>query len=98
MEQQKFNDNISEWVKVINQSISILQENQDNLNSALEEDLNSINYLFEKLEEIKQELNAIKLIQIISIKQKLKQTIDNTKGSQSGGNNNGTGNSSTSSG
>ena len=77
---QKEVQNLKEWLDVLNQAIRSLNENQVDINVALEVDLenlaqhaNSIRSLQSDLEDLKMEVSALKLIQIISLKQKLKE-------------------------
>lgn len=57
MNQDQFNQNISQWVNAINESIKILNDNQNDLNSALEEDLETINYQRIIIDQLKQQVD-----------------------------------------
>ncbi|MBI2655175.1 hypothetical protein HYX06_02005 [Candidatus Woesearchaeota archaeon] len=68
-----FRDNVDSWIKQIRREFSdfselpgILNENVDNIQHNYE----LIYELKDQIEELKQEINALKLIQIISLKQK----------------------------
>ena len=68
-----FRDNVDSWIKQIRREFSdfselpgILNENTDNIQHNYE----LIYELKDQIEELKQEINALKLIQIISLKQK----------------------------
>lgn len=68
-----FRDNVDSWIKQIRREFSdfselpgILNENIDNIQHNYE----LIYELKDQIEELKQEINALKLIQIISLKQK----------------------------
>ena len=71
-----FRDNVDSWIKQIRREFSqftdlpgILNENTDNIQHNYE----LIYELKDEIEELKQEINALKLIQIISLKQKVSQ-------------------------
>ncbi len=68
-----FRDNVDSWIKQIRREFSdfaempsIINENADNIQHNYE----LIYELKDQIEELKQEINALKLIQIISLKQK----------------------------
>ncbi|MBI4452242.1 hypothetical protein HY637_02335 [Candidatus Woesearchaeota archaeon] len=68
-----FRDNVDSWIKQIRREFSefselpnAVNENADNLQHNYE----LIYELKDQIEELKQEINALKLIQIISLKQK----------------------------
>ena len=68
-----FRDNVDSWIKQIRREFSefsalpeIVSENADNIQHNYE----LIYELKDQIEELKQEINALKLIQIISLKQK----------------------------
>lgn len=68
-----FRDNVDSWIKQIRREFSdfselpgIVNENADNIQHNYE----LIYELKDQIEELKQEINALKLIQIISLKQK----------------------------
>lgn len=70
-ELKNFTDNIDAWIKQIRKEFSdfsdipdIVSENTDNIQHNYE----LIYELKDQIEELKQELNALKLIQIISLK------------------------------
>ena len=72
-EVQTFVENIDSWIKQIRREFSdfqdipnIVNENVDNIQHNYE----LIYELKDQVEELKQEINALKLIQIISLKQK----------------------------
>ena len=68
-----FRDNVDSWIKQIRREFSdfselpsMVSENADNIQHNYE----LIYELKDQIEELKQEINALKLIQIISLKQK----------------------------
>ena len=68
-----FRDNVDSWIKQMRREFSdfselpsIVSENADNIQHNYE----LIYELKDQIEELKQEINALKLIQIISLKQK----------------------------
>ena len=70
---QTFRDNVDSWIKQIRREFSsfsdlpeIVTENADNVQHNYE----LIYELKDEIEELKQEINALKLIQIISLKKK----------------------------
>ena len=69
---ETFRDNVDSWIKQIRREFSefsdipnVINENTDNIQHNYE----LIYELKDQIEELKQELNALKLIQIISLKQ-----------------------------
>ena len=71
-----FRENVDSWIKQIRREFTefadvpgILNENTDNIQHNYE----LIYELKDEIEELKQEINALKLIQIISLKQKMNQ-------------------------
>ena len=71
-----FRDNVDSWIKQIRREFtnfselpSVVNENTDNIQHNYE----LIYELKDEIEELKQEINALKLIQIISLKQKANQ-------------------------
>lgn len=69
-----FRDNVDSWIKQIRREFAdfsdlpgIVSENSDNIQHNYE----LIYELKDEIEELKQEINALKLIQIISLKQKV---------------------------
>ena len=69
-----FRDNVDSWIKQIRREFadfsdipSLVTENADNVQHNYE----LIYELKDEIEELKQEINALKLIQIISLKQKV---------------------------
>ena len=71
-----FRENVDSWIKQIRREFSefsempsIVNENSDNIQHNYE----LIYELKDQIEELKQEVNALKLIQIISLKQKMGQ-------------------------
>ena len=71
-----FRENVDSWIKQIRREFaefsdlpSIMNENADNIQHNYE----LIYELKDEIEELKQEINALKLIQIISLKQKNNQ-------------------------
>ena len=79
-ELEVFRENVDSWIKQIRREFSefaevpnILYENSDNIQHNYE----LIYELKDEIEELKQEINALKLIQIISLKQKTSQRIEN---------------------
>ena len=72
-ELELFRDNVDSWIKQIRREFSefsslpeIVSENADNIQHNYE----LVYELKDQIEELKQEINALKLIQIISLKQK----------------------------
>ena len=70
---QIFQENVDSWIKQIRREFSefqglpsVLNENSENIQHNYE----LIYELKDEIEQLKQELNALKLIQIISLKQK----------------------------
>ena len=79
-ELETFRENVDSWIKQIRREFSefsdlpaILNENSDNIQRNYE----LIYELKDQIEELKQEINALKLIQIISLKQKMGQKAEN---------------------
>ena len=75
-ELETFRDNVDSWIKQIRREFSdfselpsIVNENADNIQHNYE----LIYELKDEIEELKHEINALKLIQIISLKQKASQ-------------------------
>lgn len=75
-ELETFRDNVDSWIKQIRREFAhfselpgMLNENTDNIQHNYE----LIYELKDEIEELKQEINALKLIQIISLKQKMNQ-------------------------
>ena len=73
---ETFRDNVDSWIKQIRREFadfsdipSLVTENADNIQHNYE----LIYELKDEIEELKQEINALKLIQIISLKQKMNQ-------------------------
>ena len=71
-----FRDNVDSWIKQIRREFAdfsdlpgVVSENSDNIQHNYE----LIYELKDEIEELKQEINALKLIQIISLKQKVNQ-------------------------
>ncbi len=71
-----FRDNVDSWIKQIRREFSEFSE----LPEAVNENADNIQHNYEliyelkdQVEELKQEINALKLIQIISLKQKMGQ-------------------------
>ena len=76
LELETFKTNVDLWIKQIRREFSefsdlpeIVNENSDNIQHNYE----LIYELKDDIEELKQEINALKLIQIISLKQKMNQ-------------------------
>lgn len=72
MKDKQFKENIDSWIKELKIEVSKMSEIFD----LLQENSDNIQYLFEliyemkdEIEDLKQEINALKLIQIIHIKQ-----------------------------
>ena len=70
---ETFRENVDSWVKQIRREFSefsdipsLVNENADNIQHNYE----LIYELKDQIEELKQEINALKLIQVISLKQK----------------------------
>ena len=77
-----FRENVDSWIKQIRREFaefselpSIVNENTDNIQHNYE----LIYELKDQIEELKQEINALKLIQIISLKQKIKNPISKSE-------------------
>ena len=75
-EVQNFIENIDSWIKQVRREISefqdipnVVNENVDNIQHNYE----LIYELKDQIEELKQEINALKLIQIISLKRNTQQ-------------------------
>ena len=75
-ELETFRENVDSWIKQIRREFadfsdlpSVVNENIDNIQHNYE----LIYELKDEIEELKQEINALKLIQIISLKQKVNQ-------------------------
>ncbi len=75
-ELETFRENVDSWIKQIRREFSdfsdlpsVVSENTDNIQHNYE----LIYELKDEIEELKQEINALKLIQIISLKQKMGQ-------------------------
>ncbi len=73
---ETFRENVDSWIKQIRREFaefselpSIVSENADNIQHNYE----LIYEVKDEIEELKQEINALKLIQIISLKQKMNQ-------------------------
>ena len=73
---ETFRENVDSWIKQIRREFAelsdlpaIVNENADNVQHNYE----LIYELKDEIEELKQEINALKLIQIISLKQKINQ-------------------------
>ena len=72
---KQFKENIDSWIKELKIEVSKINE----IFVLLQEDSDNIKYLYEliyemkdDIEKLKQEINALKLIQILSIKQSLR--------------------------
>ena len=75
-ELETFRENVDSWIKQIRREFadfsdipSVVNENTDNIQHNYE----LLYELKDEIEELKQEINALKLIQIISLKQKMNQ-------------------------
>lgn len=73
---ETFRENVDSWIKQIRREFAefsdlpgVVSENTDNIQHNYE----LIYELKDEIEELKQEINALKLIQIISLKQKMNQ-------------------------
>ena len=71
-----FKENVDSWIKQIRREFTefsdltgVINENTDNIQHNYE----LVYELKDEIEELKQEINALKLIQIISLKQKINQ-------------------------
>ncbi|MBI2558274.1 hypothetical protein HYW20_03045 [Candidatus Woesearchaeota archaeon] len=80
-ELETFRENVDSWIKQIRREFTefselptIVNENADNIQHNYE----LIYELKDQIEELKQEINALKLIQIISLKQKMSQKAEQT--------------------
>ncbi len=74
-----FRENVDSWIKQIRREFSdfselpnLVNENADNIQHNYE----LIYELKDEIDELKQEINALKLIQIISLKQKSAQRVE----------------------
>ena len=74
-----FKNNVDSWIKQIRREFAefsdlppLVSENADNIQHNYE----LIYELKDEIEELKQEINALKLIQIISLKQKMNQKVE----------------------
>ena len=81
-ELETFRDNVDSWIKQIRREFtefselpSIVNENADNIQHNYE----LIYELKDQIDELKQEINALKLIQIISLKQKMQQKAEDSQ-------------------
>ena len=81
-ELETFRDNVDSWIKQIRREFATFSEMPEILN----ENINNIQHNYEliyelkdEIEELKQEINALKLIQIISLKQKMNQKAEETQ-------------------
>ena len=81
-ELETFRDNVDSWIKQIRREFASFSEMPEILN----ENVNNIQHNYEliyelkdEIEELKQEINALKLIQIISLKQKMNQKAEETQ-------------------
>ena len=79
---ETFRENVDSWIKQIRREFaelsnlpSVVNENEDNVQHNYE----LIYELKDEIEELKQEINALKLIQIISLKQKMNQKVEQEK-------------------
>ena len=79
---ETFRENVDSWIKQIRREFAdfqdlpgIVSENADNVQHNYE----LIYELKDEIEELKQEINALKLIQIISLKQKMNQKAEETQ-------------------
>ena len=75
-ELETFRENVDSWIKQIRREFadfselpSLVNENTDNIQHNYE----LVYELKDEIEELKQEINALKLIQIISLEQKVNQ-------------------------
>lgn len=76
---ETFRENVDAWIKQIRREFAefhelpgVVNENADNIQHNYE----LIYELKDEIEELKQEINALKLIQIISLKQKVNHKIE----------------------
>ena len=76
-----FRDNVDSWIKQIRREFTefselpeVVTENAENIQHNYE----LIYELKDQIEELKQEINALKLIQIISLKQKVNKAEEQT--------------------
>ena len=79
---ETFRENVDSWIKQIRREFaefselpSIVSENADNIQHNYE----LIYEIKDEIEELKQEINALKLIQIISLKQKMNQKAEQSQ-------------------
>ena len=77
MEQQQFQDNVSEWIIAVNSLLKELQEEVDNIGMAQEEDLLTLSYQYTILKDLRKRVarleydNVIKNQIIMALKNKL---------------------------
>ena len=77
MEQQQFQENVSEWIVAVNSLLKELQEEVDNIGLAQEEDLLTLSYQYKILKDLRKRVagleydNAIKNQIIMALKNKL---------------------------
>lgn len=78
---ESFRENVDSWIKQIRREFtefgeipSVVNENSENIQHNYE----LIYQMRDQLEELKQEINALKLIQIISLKQRMAQGPDSS--------------------
>ena len=72
---EAFKENVDSWIKQIRKEFAELQEVPKRLVENADNILHNYELIYElkdQIEELKREINALKLIQIISLKQKIK--------------------------
>ena len=60
MEDPDFKKVTSEWMGVIGNAVKVLSQNQDELSSILEENIDNTEYNYNKIHELKWEIKVIK--------------------------------------
>ena len=73
---ETFRDNVDSWIKQIRREFSEFSELPESVNENADNIQHNYELIYElkdQIEELKQEVNALKLIQIISPKQKMGQ-------------------------
>ena len=76
---ETFRENVDSWIKQIRREMNDFSDLPSIINESTENIQHNYELIFELKEqigELKQEINALKLIQIISLKQKLSQQAD----------------------
>ena len=56
MEQQQFQENVSEWIRVMNARMRELEEQVADISSCVEEDLLTLSYQYNVIKDLKNEI------------------------------------------